>query len=64
MYLLGQLQIFSHFGNNVLCLDFIDPPQNYCLFHQSPAKILYILENTCKEIVYVRYQALGGGVGK
>ena len=32
----------------MLCLDFIDPPQNHYLFHQSPAKVGHILEITCK----------------
>ena len=43
----------THFGNNVLSLDFISSLQNHCLFHQSPVEIVHILENTCKEIVYI-----------
>ena len=47
----------THFGNNVLCLNFIEPPQNHCLFHQSPVKVVHILEITHKEIVYIWYQS-------
>ena len=46
----------AHYGDNVLCLDFIDPLQNHCFFHQSPAKIMHILEITFKEIMYIQYQ--------
>ena len=57
MYLHDQSQNISHVGNNLLCFDFTDPPQNRCLFHQSPAKIVHILEIACKETVYIRYQS-------
>ena len=40
-------------GINVLCLDFMDPQQSLCLFNQSPANIMHILEITCKKIVYI-----------
>ena len=44
MYLCDQLQKVNNFGNSLLCLDFIDPFQNHCLFHQSSAMIVHILE--------------------
>ena len=53
MYLYDQSQKITHYGSNLLCLDFIDPPQYYCLFHQSRTKIVHSLEITCKEIVYI-----------
>ena len=46
--------------DNALCLDFINPQQNHCLFYQSPANIMHILEITCKEIVYIGYQSWEG----
>ena len=48
-------------GNNVLCLGFIDPLQNHCLLFQSPAKIVHIIEITCKEIMFIECQSWGGG---
>ena len=42
-----QLQKITHFGNNVLCIDFIDLLQNLCLFQQPLAKIVHILEVIC-----------------
>ena len=44
----------------LLYLDFIGPLQNHCLFYQSLAKIVCILEFTCKEIAYIGYQSWGG----
>ena len=41
------------------CFDFIKSLQNHCLFHQSPAKMVHILEISYKEIVYVGYQSWG-----
>ena len=49
MCLYDQSQKITHYGSNVLCLDFIDPAQYYCLFHQSPTKIMHSLEITCKK---------------
>ena len=37
------------FGNNVFGFYFINPPQNHCLFHRSPAKVMLILEITGKK---------------
>ena len=47
----------------MLCLDFTDPLQSHCLFHQSPAKVVHILEITCKRNrTYMGYIShLGGG---
>ena len=42
-----------YFGNNVMWFNFIHPPQNHCLFYQSPANIIQILEITYKEIVHI-----------
>ena len=39
----------THFGNNVLYLDFICSPQDHCPFHQSLAKVVDILEIVNKE---------------
>ena len=41
----------------MLCLDFIDPPENHYLFHQSLADVVYILKITCKKILYIGYQS-------
>ena len=49
----------TFFGNNVPCMDFIEPLQNHCLFRQSSAKIVHILEITCKESIYIEYQSWG-----
>ena len=43
------------FWKYMLSLDFINSPQNHCQFHQSRTKILHILENICKEIMYYGY---------
>ena len=51
MYLHDHSQKIIHF-RNVLCLNFIDPLRNHSLFHLVPAKIMHILEITCKKIVY------------
>ena len=56
--MISDKKIF-HLGNYVLYLDFIDPPQNHCLFHQSSAKIVHILEITYKEIIYIGYMSWG-----
>ena len=55
--LIGALNVVHSPANSVLCLDFIDLLQNHCLFYQSPANITHILEISCKEIVYIRYQS-------
>ena len=39
-----------------MCLDFNDPLQKHCLFQQSIAKTVNILEITCKEIGCNGYQ--------
>ena len=57
MYLHNKAQKISHSGNFVLCLDFIDPPQDHYQFYKSLANIVHILKITCKEIVYNRYQS-------
>ena len=44
---------YTLFGNYTLCLYFLDPLQNQCIFQQSLAKIVYTLEITCKEIVSI-----------
>ena len=62
MDLHGRSQKITYFGNNVLCLDFIDSPQNHCLFHQSPSKIIHIVGSTCKKIVKIGYQSRGESV--
>ena len=56
MYLHDQSQKIDHFGS-IMCLDFMNPSQNLCLFQKSPINILHILEITCKEIVYIGYQS-------
>ena len=56
MHLHDQSQKIIHFGNNVLCFNFIYPLQNLCLFYQSPAKVVHILKITYKEIMHIRYQ--------
>ena len=61
MYLHDQSQIIAHFGNSVLCLDFIDPSQNHCSFHELSANIVRTLENVYKEIVQIGLVAWGGG---
>ena len=62
MYLIDQSQKITHFGNNVLYLVVIDPPENHCVFHQSLAKVVvHILEITCKEIAHIGYQSWGRG---
>ena len=38
MYLHDQSNKLTHFENNVLSLDFINPLQDHCLFYQSLAK--------------------------
>ena len=57
MHLLDQSQKSTHFKNNdALYLVFIDPPDNHSIFRQSLAKVIvYTLEITCKEIVYIGY---------
>ena len=56
MYLHDQSQKIVNFGNSMLYLDFINPLQYHCSF-QEFAKIVYILENICEEIVYIGYEA-------
>ena len=58
MYLHDQSQKITHFENNVVCLDFIDPLKNYP-FHQSPSKTVHILEIGCKEILCIEYYSCG-----
>ena len=64
MHLHDQSQKISHFGKNVLYVNFIKSPQNYCLFHKSLAKIVHILEIINKEIVYIGLQPWKKGRGK
>ena len=53
MSLHNQSQKITHFGNNVFCLDFINPLQNHCLFHKSLAKIVHVLELFAKKLCIV-----------
>ena len=49
----GALNVVHSPVNNVFCFDFINLPKNQCLFYQSLANVMHILEITCKEIVYI-----------
>ena len=55
-YIFAWFTKFTYFGSNVF-FNFVDPPQNHCLFHQSRANVVHILEITCKEITYIEYQS-------